>query len=169
MKPWRNLITRRRFRPQDVKAAPDKAKPLGTTSSHSYFNLSGPNGVNSENQGADIDLLYDDYFQSLFPIGNGRTTEANTYHVNGIRCFPISGEFNQIELNGSPFDWSASTTRSLYNIGGSGSDTTSLSFGTMASPGSLNATPLQKFNSQNGDQGWPSDCSPIFENTCNYE
>jgi hypothetical protein len=89
--------------------------------------------------------------------------------VNGIRHFHVSGEFNQTKLNGSPFDRSASTGGSLYNISGSGSDTTSLSFGTMANAGSPDATPLQKFSSQNGDQGGPSDCSPIFENTCNFE
>jgi hypothetical protein len=157
MKPWRNLITRRRPRPRDVRAAPDEAGPSGTASSHSYLNPSGPNGVNSENQGADIDLLYDGYFRGLFPAGNGRTTEASTYHVNGIRRFPVSGEFNQTELDGSPFDRSASTSGSLYSISGSGSDTASLSFGTMANPGSSDATPLQEFSSQNGDQGGPSD------------
>jgi hypothetical protein len=113
--------------------------------------------------------LYDGYFQGLFRTSNGRTIEANTYHVNGIRRFPISGEFNQIKLNGSPFDRSVSTNGSLYNINGSGNDTTSLSFGTMANPSSSDATPLQKFSSQNGDQGGPNDYSPIFENTCNSE
>jgi hypothetical protein len=29
--------------------------------------------------------------------------------VNGIKRFPIDGEFNQIELNGSLFDQNAST------------------------------------------------------------
>ncbi len=87
--------------------------------------------------------------------------------MNGIRRFPISGEFNQIELNGSPFDRSASTSGGLYNISGSGSDITSLSFGTMANPGSSDATLLQEFSSYNGDQGRPSDCSLIFDTTCN--
>ncbi len=152
-----------------MKAALDEVGPLGTTSSHSYLNPNGSNGINNDNHGVDIDLLYDGYFQGLFPSGNGRTTKANTYHVNGIRYFPINGEFNQIELNGFPFDWSASTSGSLYRISGSGNDTTSLSFSTMANLGSSNATPLQEFSSHNGDQGWLSDCSPIFENTCNSE
>jgi hypothetical protein len=86
--------------------------------------------------------LYDGYFSNIFHVGNGRTIEANTYYVNGIKQFPINGEFNQTKLNGSPFDQSASTSGSLYNINGSGSDAISLSFGTMANPGSLDATPL---------------------------
>jgi hypothetical protein len=89
--------------------------------------------------------------------------------VNGITRFVVSGEFNQIELNGFPFDHSASTNGSLYNINGSGNDTSSLNFGTMANPGSSDTTPLQEFSSKNGDQGGLSDYSPIFESTCNYE
>ncbi len=84
MKPWKNLIIQRRLDPRDVKAAPDEA-----TLRHNFFTLlpypSGPNGVNSEIKGADIDLLYDGYFLDIFHVGNGRTIEANTYYVNGIR------------------------------------------------------------------------------------
>ncbi len=130
-----------------MRATPDEVGPSGIASSHSYFNPSGPNGINSENHGVDIDLLYDGYFRGLFLANNGRNTEVSTYHVNGIKHFPINGEFNQTKLNGSPFDWSVSTNGCLYIISGSGNDTTSLSFGTMANPSSLDTTPLQKFSS----------------------
>jgi hypothetical protein len=96
-----------------VRAAPDEVGSLGITSSHSYLNPSGLNGINSENQDADIDLFYDGYFRGLFLASNVRTTETSTYHVNGIRHFPVSGEFNQTKLNGSLFDRSASTSGSL--------------------------------------------------------
>jgi len=115
-----------------VRATPDEVGPSGMVSSHSYFNPNGSNGIKSENKGADIDLLYDGYFRGLFLASNGRTIELSTYHVNGIKYFPISGEFNQIKLNGSPFDRSVSTSGSLYSINDSGNHATILSFGTMA-------------------------------------
>ena len=101
-------------------------------------------------------MLYDGYFRGLFPAENGRSNDASTSQTNGVRWFPSSGEFSQFEMMGSPFDQSASSSRSLYSISGSGSDMASQSFGTTTNPGSSDATTLQESSSYSDDQG-PSD------------
>ncbi len=68
---------------------------MGTTSSQSYINHSASNGINGDSQAADIDMLYDGYFRSLFPVENGRSNEASTSQTNEVRWFPAGGEFGQ--------------------------------------------------------------------------
>jgi hypothetical protein len=156
LKPWNNLATQQRPHPQSTRTALDEAAPLGTASSQSYINHSASIGINGDSQAADIEMLYDGYFRGLFPAENGRSNEASTSQTNGVRWFPAGGEFSQFEMMGSPFDQSASSSRSLYSISGSGSDTASQSFGTMTNPGSSDATTLQESSSYSDDQG-PSD------------
>ncbi|CAK9278263.1 unnamed protein product [Sphagnum jensenii] len=95
LKPWNNLATQRRPHPQSTRTALEEAAPLGTTSSQSYINHSASNGINGDSQAADIDMLYDGYFRSLFPAENGRSNEASTSQTNEVRWFPVGGEFGQ--------------------------------------------------------------------------